>query len=173
MTRRTALVRDRLGLVLALGAPVVPVAMYFSIPLGGFGPEHPVVSWISFGVALVLVAGLLLGAILGRLRRPGVVIVWLSCFSLVVFASAYLALARQPGQFSGLRTRIDALYFTVITMSTVGYGDISPAGQHARVVVMLQILYTLVFLVSAGSALRRLMQDRFKNSDRSVERGEH
>jgi voltage-gated potassium channel len=131
---------------------------YFLLPLDVFGPHRPVLSWISFGVALVLLSGLLLQEI----RRvvvhsthghPALNILLLISLSLVIFAAAYLALAHDPGEFKGLHTRLDALYFTVITVSTVGFGDITPSGQTARAVVIVQIGYNFVFLATAVSAL--------------------
>jgi len=43
-------------------------------------------------------------------------------------------------------TRLDALYFTVTTFATVGYGDISPASQGARLVALLQMVVGLVLV---------------------------
>jgi hypothetical protein len=63
-------------------------------------------------------------------------------------------MAREPGQFVGLDTRLDALYFVGVTMATVGYGDIHPSGQLARAVLLVQLVYTLVFLVGGVAALR-------------------
>src|SRR5690242_9553853 len=54
------------------------------------------------------------------------------------FSAMYLTIDRTSTEFSGLSTRIDAVYFTVATLSTVGYGDIHAAGQAARFVVTLQ-----------------------------------
>lgn len=62
------------------------------------------------------------------------------------FSSVYLAVNRNVGQFEGLETRIDALYFTVTTLSTVGYGDVHATGQSARLLVTLQILFDLSLL---------------------------
>jgi hypothetical protein len=76
------------------------------------------------------------------------------------FSSVYLAINRGEGQFVGLSTKIDAVYFTVTTMSTVGYGDIHAAGQAARVAVTMQIVFDLSLLAMAvrllvGAARRR------------------
>ncbi|KJK59569.1 hypothetical protein UK12_03810 [Saccharothrix sp. ST-888] len=151
--------------------PVVLVVLYFTLPLEVFGPKHPVFGWFCFTLLLAMVAVLLLReiwrAMMGPPGRPGLMIAVLSALALVVFATAYLALSRQPGQFIGLRTRLDALYFTVITMSTVGYGDITPHGQEARVVVMLQILYTLIFLTAGATTAGR--QLRVRLAERSVQ----
>jgi hypothetical protein len=46
----------------------------------------------------------------------------------------------------------------VVTPATIGYGDITPRGQTARVVVMLQIVYSFVFLTAAATALSRRLR---------------
>ena len=64
---------------------------------------------------------------------------------LLLFASAYFVMEKgSPASFSHPLTRTDALYFTVTTFSTVGYGDITPASQTARVVVTVQMLLDLL-----------------------------
>lgn len=68
------------------------------------------------------------------------------------FAAIYLAIDRNGGQFDGLGTRIDAVYFTVTTLSTVGFGDITPIGQKARVLVVVQIILQFS-LVAFGARL--------------------
>ncbi|MBK7649438.1 MAG: two pore domain potassium channel family protein [Flammeovirgaceae bacterium] len=48
----------------------------------------------------------------------------------------------------------DSLYFSIVTFATVGYGDISPVTQLARMVVASEIfisLGTLVMLILAYS----------------------
>jgi len=68
-------------------------------------------------------------------------------YAFVVFVSlVYLALSSSAGQFSGLHTRVDALYFTTSTISTVGFGDIHATGQASRALVTLQMFLDLVFV---------------------------
>ncbi|MGY0068604.1 potassium channel family protein [Streptomyces sp. QTS137] len=141
------------------GATVL-VTAYFLLPLDHLGPRQPVLSWTLFGLALGLIAGLLLQQIGHVLldhphARPGLVIPLLMCLSILVFATAYQALAQHPGELIGLATRLDALYFTLVTLATIGYGDITPHGQAARLVTILQILYTFIFLTAAATALSR------------------
>jgi hypothetical protein len=62
------------------------------------------------------------------------------------FAAIYFAIGVDQGQFDGLESRLDALYFTVVTLSTVGFGDITATGQVARAIVILNILANLIFL---------------------------
>ena len=62
------------------------------------------------------------------------------------FSALYLAIDRDGSEFTGLVTRIDAVYFTVTTLSTVGYGDIVATGQTARLVVVIQIVADIAVL---------------------------
>jgi voltage-gated potassium channel Kch len=146
-------------------------AAYFLLPLEELGPDRPGVSWTLFTLALLSIALLLLFQVRDVLTerpgtRPGVAIPLLMCLSVLVFAGAYHALGREPGQFDGLTTRIDALYFTIVTLATVGYGDITPKGQSARLVAILQILYTFVFLTAAATALSRWLRTRLTDHAR-------
>ncbi|CAM5367041.1 membrane protein [Streptomyces parvulus] len=139
-------------------AAVAMVVAYFLLPLDRLGPERPVLSWVLFGVLLGVVAALLLRQIHHVLAErldtnPGVVLPLLIVLSVHIFSATYYALAKEPGEFTGLRTRVDALYFTVVTLATVGYGDITPSGQSARIVTLLQIAYSFVFLTAAATAL--------------------
>ncbi|TDD64281.1 two pore domain potassium channel family protein [Jiangella aurantiaca] len=65
----------------------------------------------------------------------------------VFFAMAYYLLERgDADQFDGLATRTDALYFSIVTLGTVGYGDVHPVGQEARIAAMVQIVFDLVVI---------------------------
>lgn len=79
-------------------------------------------------------------------------------------AAVYVLGAQMTGQFEGVVTRTDALYFTVITvitMATIGYGDIHPVGQGARVLVTLMVVFDLLFVGALGSALATQLRRRF------------
>jgi hypothetical protein len=77
------------------------------------------------------------------------------------FSATYLSLDRGGTEFDGLETRIDAVYFTVTTLGTVGFGDITATGQSARVAVIAQIaldfaLIALAARLLVGAARRRV-----------------
>ncbi|WP_343075523.1 potassium channel family protein [Streptomyces genisteinicus] len=150
---------------MGIAAATAMMLVYCFVPLDHFGDRRPVLSWAVFIALLAAVALLLLVQIRDVITddpraRPGIVIPLLVFLTVVVFAGAYHVLARHPGQFSGLSTRTDALYFTVVTLATVGYGDIVPTGQSARVVTMVQILYTFVFLTAATTTLSRRLRSQ-------------
>ncbi|MFE0465182.1 potassium channel family protein [Kitasatospora sp. NPDC058965] len=151
--------------LLVSAGPLVLGLLYFTVPIGVFGPEHPQFSWTVFVAALTVLAVVLLSQV--RLvvmqsdrGRPALVIAAVSALALFIFSATYVSLSRQPGEFNGLHTRLDALYFTVVTMATVGYGDITPTGQASRIVVILQIGYTLVFLAAGFTALSQQLRSR-------------
>lgn len=67
----------------------------------------------------------------------------------IVFAFGYYALvAAEPDQMAGLDTRVDALYFTLSTLATVGFGDVHAQGQLARGLVLLQMTFDIVFVAA-------------------------
>lgn len=91
---------------------------------------------------------------LGHLRRgeasrssPALamlVVLLVMAFSL----SFYLLELVSPGQIAELETRTDALYFTLSTMATVGYGDVHAVGQAARALVSAVIAFDVVVVAS-------------------------
>ena len=75
---------------------------------------------------------------------------------LLVFASTYYVMERtSAANFSQPLTRTDALYFTVTVFSTVGFGDITPRSEPARIVLMFQMLGDLAVL---GLGVRVLLE---------------
>lgn len=115
-------------------------------------------------IPLAVVALTLLIAALIRTIRHGSNIMRLINLMLVAvtaFTLAFYSIATGvPGEFDGISTRIDALYFTLTTMTTTGYGDITATGQTARVLVSLALLFDLVFLGLLGTELSRLLGRR-------------
>lgn len=86
-----------------------------------------------------------------------------------VFAFTYLTISRaDPQSFSEPLDRVDAMYFTVSTVSTVGLGDITPVAAGARIVVTFQMLFDLALLaglvrlliLATRTGLRRREVDR-------------
>ena len=73
---------------------------------------------------------------------------------MAVFASgSTTSRSHDPDQFAQLQTRLDALYFTMATAATVGYGDVHAVGQTARALVLVQMVFNVVFIGTAVALL--------------------
>lgn len=84
---------------------------------------------------------------------------------LLLFATTYFLLARtDPGYFSEPLTRTDALYFTVTVFSTVGFGDITPRTETARLLVTVQMISDLLLIGVAARALVGAVQEGVRRS---------
>ena len=54
--------------------------------------------------------------------------------------------ATDPGAFTEPLSRVDTLYFVVTVFATVGFGDISPVSEVARVLVTVQMVGDLILI---------------------------
>jgi voltage-gated potassium channel len=109
---------------------------------------------VGVGVAAVRerrahVAGDLAAGQGARVEHVVAIVLWAIAF----FAFVYVRIGGAPGQFEGLVTRLDAVYFTVTTLTTVGYGDIRAVGQTARLVVVVQMVFNVVVIAAAVRVL--------------------
>jgi voltage-gated potassium channel len=166
---------ERRRLLLSLGRAVLTtttlVVLYYLLPL-----DRPVswrtVGWLAGGMILVgLLVAAQIRAIL-RARFPTLRAIEALATSiplfLLVFAAVYEMLgAGAPASFSEHMTRTDTLYFVVTVFATVGFGDITPVSEAARVVVTVQMLGDLVliglviraFLAAVDHGRRRRLQE--------------
>ena len=128
------------------------VTFYFVVPFGGEDDPLPLASATILAIAIALVLAALISRRILRLLDGTVEgglsgLVILLAAVIVAFSLGYFLLSRSdPGQVSGLHTRLDALYFTLITLTTIGYGDVHPAGQAARAIASLQVVFNAIFL---------------------------
>lgn len=146
-TPRRLIVRGVGQVVVGTGALLT---IYYLLPLDG-ADAVTVAGWLAAGlVAFAIVAVLQIRGIL-RARYPALRAITgfgvaLPLFVLV-FASTYLTMAAaDPSAFSEDLTHTDALYLTVTIFTTVGFGDITPSSQGARIVVTVQMIAGLLVL---------------------------
>ena len=65
----------------------------------------------------------------------------------VVMASVHFGIAETTADsYSEVMSRLDALYFTVTTLATVGFGDITPISEVARAVTTVQMVMGVALL---------------------------
>ena len=133
------------------------VGVYFATPVKQ-DPSGGLVRRAGAAVLLLVCMGALLTAQLRRSARDddrrvdGLVGAIVSV--LVVFALAFYSLeVHRPEELAGLQTRMDALYFSASTMMTIGYGDVHAAGQLARTLVLVQMVFDAVFVAAAAGLL--------------------
>jgi voltage-gated potassium channel len=136
----------------ALGSTAALMVIYYVLPL-----DHSA-TWV---VITVLVIGLVALSCLVILQvrkiiaspfpglRAGEALAISVPLFLLLFASAYLVLANIAAgdfKFSQPLNHTSALYFTVTVFATVGFGDITPTTDAARLLVTLQMVADLLVL---------------------------
>jgi voltage-gated potassium channel len=68
-------------------------------------------------------------------------------------------------QFSGVASLTDALYYTIVTASTVGYGDATPVSARARLFgISIVLLGTASFAIALGSVLGPAIESRLSQA---------
>ena len=155
------------ALLRAVGSTAVLVTIYYFLPL-----NHSA----TWSAVTILVVGLavLVGLVAFQVRS-----IMTSSFPflralealatsvplfLLLFAAAYLVMAKiSASSFSQPLTHTDALYFTVTVFTTVGFGDITPKTEAARLVVTGQMIIDLIVIglgirVIVGAVKRGLQQ---------------
>ena len=155
LKRRRIIIR---GVLRGLLFTTVLVVLYYLLPL-----DRP---W-SADTAVRLLVGLLVfvGITVWQVRRivgsryPGLqafeALGLIVPFYLLLFASTYFLMERASvADFTQPLTRTDALYFTVTVFATVGFGDIAPKAEAARVLLIVQMLGDLAVL---GAGIRILL----------------
>jgi voltage-gated potassium channel len=151
----------------------IGTVIYYVLPVPG---QMRTSSWVLvFCVGLATLAGLIVAGI-RRMIREGAEfrirgLILLLCLSVLFFSYTDIILAAEKGQFAGLHTRTDALYFTVSTLATVGFGDVHAAGQTARAAVTVQIIFNLVFLGAALTMISGVVKERARGSLHRPETG--
>jgi voltage-gated potassium channel len=131
---------------------------YFVLPIGR---ESGVRALVRLAVDIALVGavvfwqvGRITRAALPELRALEALGIVIAVF-LVAFSSIYLAMSHEAAKtFTQALDHVQALYFTVSIFSTVGFGDITPRTDPARLVVAAQMLLDFVII---GAVVRLLL----------------
>jgi voltage-gated potassium channel len=102
----------------------------------------------------------------GRLFRPAFAFFTLYSFLVIVFAMIYRIMDRLSGGnsflFEGEPAAIsfsESLYFSLITMSTVGYGDITPASEAVRAITAVEIMLGILLILFGFAEIIRYARD--------------
>ena len=84
------------------------------------------------------------------------------CFMLSFFVALFMYFCRDYRHFNGIKKKDDVdmwdayfnrFYFILITFTTIGYGDISPASRTARFITVSIILVIMISILKAFDSL--------------------
>ncbi len=81
--------------------------------------------------------------------------------SIVIFVSCVLIYVMEANnEASPINTLFDALYWSIVTISTVGYGDVTPATDAGRFVAMIVIIAGIAVLAFTTSLVVSALTDK-------------
>lgn len=139
-----------LTVVLAAVVAAVLVAIYYVLPFQAAPRESVWWKLVIVGTIFAAALGHELNSILRHrqpMRRAIVALAVLFPLFVVMFAWIYLTMSRSdPAAFGEVLTRTEALYFTVTVLATVGFGDITPKTDPARLVTTIQMVADLILI---------------------------
>ncbi len=125
-----------------------------------------IVLFVSQNIAIFLLdVGLLFEGFFqqaGRLVMPAFAFLTFYSLLVIIFAALYSIVQRLSPEADFLATGIprtlsfaECLYYSVVTLSTVGYGDIQPISGPARFVTAVEIVMGVLLLLFGFSAIIR------------------
>jgi len=145
------------------------ILFYYFVPID-LSSRHPLRAIVLFLGGFGVLIWLIVRQLIKQLNAgpdPGVRVRSLITllYPVVVLFSLtyYIVEVHNPGQFDGIVTRTDSLYYTVITLGTVGYGDVHAVGQLAKVITIIQVGFDLVLigaLISVASSRFQVVPTR-------------
>ncbi len=170
--RRLALLRCIATIVLSW---VLIVGAYFLLPIGH---ESGLRALVRLGADIALVGavfawqiGRINAAELPELRAVEALGIVIALF-LVLFSAIYLSMSHEsPGTFTEKLDHAKALYFTITIFSTVGFGDITPRIDSARMIVSAQMLLDLAIIGVVVRLLFNAAKSRVAPAGASTDQG--
>jgi voltage-gated potassium channel len=139
---------------------------------------------VSRDVAIFLVdAGLLFEEFFSRVARLVIpAFAFLTFYSLlvIIFACAYRILSSYSGEphffVSGKPSNLsfsESVYFSIVSISTVGYGDIVPHSSVARLLASIEVVFGFMLLLFGVSELLEYMREhrRQREAEETTARG--
>jgi Ion channel len=163
---------------------------YIAYPLALLPIPHIYEGLCIYSIAFVIVSGFLISAFkehMSHISNPFDFVRFelLNLLNAVVFFGiAYFYLSRADGgHFNQSIGAFDAVYFSFVTIATVGYGDIHPLSSLAKSMVISEIIFGLWFFVTVipvavadqAERIRQIRVSREKLAEslrKSLERGE-
>lgn len=97
-----------------------------------------------------------------KIEREDTVIfarILLTLFSIIFVYSGFIYQAEHPVNPTIFRNFFDALYFCIVTMTTVGFGDVTPVSESGRALTVLMILTGILLIPwQVGDLVKQLLE---------------
>ena len=170
--RRRAIIRTTAEVI---GAWAILIGAFYLIPVSAGTGVSIVLRMVICVVLLVLVlvwqSRRIARADVPALRAATAVGVIIPLF-FVMFATIYLSMSQASGStFTQGLDHTRAMYFTITVFSTVGFGDITPTTDPARVVVSVQMILDLVIIGVVVRVLVNAAQTGLRRADHEHQDG--
>jgi len=145
------------GIVRVLGVIATTLVVYFLVPVEGEGARATAV-FACLGIATILAVFARQISRVSRARRPVLAaveaLVLVFVLFLCLFALLYVSMSvNDPEAFTQSVDKVAGIYFTTTVLTTVGFGDISPISNIARIMVTVQMVLGMVLIGTAFKAL--------------------
>jgi voltage-gated potassium channel len=79
-----------------------------------------------------------------------------------IFVMSSVVFAAQVNVNAGITNYVDALYFTIATLTTTGFGDITPVGTAGKLLVILIMIFGVGLFVKLATSLFRPAKVSYK-----------
>jgi voltage-gated potassium channel len=162
--------RRRIVQLLWTALSAVPLlTLYYLAPLDGPLDISTVIGFalglVAFALVIIWQVRAIVSSDAPRLRTVRAVVIGVSTL-LVVFAATYTVISNgRPDSFSEPLSRTDALYFALTVFATVGFGDIAPRTDLARIVTMVQMITGLIAVGLLGKIVFAAMQKGLRRQE--------
>lgn len=144
--------------------------------LSAMGLIALIVLALARNIAIFLLdAGLLFEEFFRRMSRLAIpAFAFLTCYAMlvIIFASVFLLMSKYASQphfrvvgEARVINFFEAIHFSITTLSTVGYGDIVPASNIARVIASAEVICGLLLLMFGVSELQEYAREHRRMRD--------
>ncbi|MBO4547027.1 MAG: NAD-binding protein, partial [Treponema sp.] len=103
----------------------------------------------------------------GRFFSNSSVKVWSSVFALLIVIMIVIFLSEQKTN-SNINSLFDAFWYTIVTVTTVGYGDIAPASFLGRLSAMALLLVGVAIFGALSGKFASFILDRQQKKDKGL-----